>query len=75
MKKYICGTLCLLLLSGVVSAADKCSNEEEDGTRLYIKRVVSGLPESFRAKFCYAQDCRLIAKTMDEKELAEWYCK
>lgn len=63
------------LFSGVASAEDKCSYEEGDGTRLYIKRVISGGSEMYRAKFCYAQDCRLIAKTMDEKELAEWYCK
>ena len=52
---------------------DEDCGEDADkhGTRLYLERM--GML-TFRAKFCYAQDCELIAKTMDAKELARWLC-
>jgi len=45
----------------------------EDGAKLYLNR--GGGIETFRAQFCYAQDCRLIAKNMSRIEIASWYCK
>lgn len=50
---------------------NECPEADKYGIRLYLERV--GIV-SFRAKFCYAQDCELIAKAMDEKERAKWYC-
>jgi len=75
VKKLIAVVL-VLMLSGPVMAAKQCGqDEEEDGTRLYLNRPSSGI-ETFRAKFCYAQDCRLIATAIGDKEpLVEWYCK
>ena len=50
----------------------KCA-KVEDGAKLYLNR--GGGIETFRAQFCYAQDCRLIAKNMSRIEIASWYCK
>jgi len=68
MKYLFAGTFVLFL----VGCTQECE-VEEDGNKLYMNR--SGSYETYRAKFCYAKDCRLIAKNMSEVERATWYCK
>jgi len=68
MKYLFAGTFILLL----VGCTQECG-VEEDGNKLYMNR--SGSYETYRAQFCYAQDCRLIAKNMNAVERATLFCK
>jgi hypothetical protein len=43
----------------------------EPGGTLYLRH--EGV-DTFRGRFCYASDCRLIAELMSEVERASWYC-
>jgi hypothetical protein len=43
----------------------------EPGGTLFLRR--EGV-DTFRGRFCYASDCRLIAELMSEVERASWYC-
>ena len=63
----------LILLFGIVFSPITLSHEKVvDGGSLYLVR--SGF-ETHRAEFNYAQDCELIAKTMNEKEPnVTWLC-
>ncbi len=44
-----------------------------DGKNLHLTRGAN--TTTFRATFEYAQDCRLIAKAMNDIEIAHWSCK
>lgn len=43
----------------------------EEGSRLNLLR--SGV-STVRARFCYANDCHLIASQMSKAEQAKWFC-
>ena len=75
MKRLIAVVLVVMLSESALAGKQCGQDEEEDGTRLYLQRKFIDI-ETFRAKFCYAQDCRLIATALGDKEpLVEWYCK
>jgi len=44
----------------------------EDGGKLHLNR--SGV-DTMRARFCYSQDCRLVAEQMNKVERACWHCE
>ena len=66
-------TLFLLLVVVALFYFDRvggCDAMEQGGT-LYLRH---GEVDTFRGRFCYASDCRLIAELMSEVERASWYC-
>jgi hypothetical protein len=51
-----------------------CDGQDKDGTALQLTR--GGNPTTtFRAQFCYKNDCNLIANQMNLIEKAQWSCK
>lgn len=46
-------------------------NTQEGGATLHLVRSDV---DTVRARFCYSQDCRLIADQMNKAERARWHC-
>jgi hypothetical protein len=64
----------LLLAAGLYATIDGRSRCEvkDPGAALYLTRA-SGTT-TFRALFCHAQDCDLVAAQMSKAEGARWSC-
>jgi hypothetical protein len=66
------GMLVVVALAFVFSRSAGAECDFKSGGRLVLLR---NDVRTVRARFCYAQDCELIATQMNKVEKARWHCE